>query len=398
MQNVSTFRSFMQGGFESSTHRLRNGRRLDIIGATKHDRHVVADYQRLAAYGVRTVRDAVRWHLVERSPGRYDWSSVLPMIRAAHANGTQVIWDICHYGWPDDLDIWKPEFVHRFAALARAFAACIAEETDDAPFFTPINEISFLAWGGADAAYLFPWEHGRGLELKVQLARAAIEGIEAIWSVVPQARIVHVDPVINVVAGSNRPNDVNAAEGARHSQYQGWDLLSGRMWPQIGGDPKYLDIIGANYYYNNQWMHHGPPILRGHPQYRRFREILREVYERYERPILVSETGIEGDARPEWLRYIGREVRAALRGGVPVEGMCWYPIINHPGWDDDRYLRNGLLDFADARGVRDVYAPLAREFRRQAQQFRHLNQALDEDVIDAVAEEAAEDELVLEEV
>jgi hypothetical protein len=33
----------------------------------------------------------VRWHLIEPgAPGRYDWSSLLPMLRAAEAAGTQV--------------------------------------------------------------------------------------------------------------------------------------------------------------------------------------------------------------------------------------------------------------------------------------------------------------------
>ena len=65
----------------------------------------------LAEHGIRTVRDGLRWHLIETAPGRYDWSSFLPMLRAARDTGTQVIWDLAHYGWPDDLDIWSPAFV-----------------------------------------------------------------------------------------------------------------------------------------------------------------------------------------------------------------------------------------------------------------------------------------------
>ena len=39
---VSLFRSFVQGGFECSTHRRRDGRRLDVIAASGHDRHAAA--------------------------------------------------------------------------------------------------------------------------------------------------------------------------------------------------------------------------------------------------------------------------------------------------------------------------------------------------------------------
>src|SRR5690349_12131057 len=101
----SLFRSFFLGGFECSTHRRGDGRRLDLLSATGHDRHAADDYRMLGHHGIAAVRDGLRWHLIEVAPGHYDWSSVLPMLRAARQNGTQVIWDLCHYGWPDDLDI-----------------------------------------------------------------------------------------------------------------------------------------------------------------------------------------------------------------------------------------------------------------------------------------------------
>ena len=77
------FRSFYMGGFECSTHRLRSGRRLDVVGSTAHDRFAIDDYRRLAAVGMRTIRDGVRWHLIERTPHVYDFGSVLPMFDAA---------------------------------------------------------------------------------------------------------------------------------------------------------------------------------------------------------------------------------------------------------------------------------------------------------------------------
>ena len=114
------FDSYFLGGFECSTHRRRDGRRLDLIAATGHDRAVVLDYRAMLEHGIRTVRDGVRWHLIETVPGRYDWSSFLPMLRAAEEVGVQVIWDLCHYGWPDHLDIWRPRFVDGFARFAAA--------------------------------------------------------------------------------------------------------------------------------------------------------------------------------------------------------------------------------------------------------------------------------------
>lgn len=343
------FRSFLQGGFECSTHRLRPrdgdplGKRLDIIASTGHDAHAAEDYAQLARLSIRTVRDGLRWHLVERFEGVYDWSSFLPMLRAANGAGTQVIWDLLHYGWPDDIDIWSPHFVDRFARFAGAAAQVVRDGGGRVPFYSPVNEISFFSWAGGDASYLNPFARGRGLELKVQLARASLAAMEAILDVDPRARFVHCDPVINVITDPSRPWQRNDAERHRQSQFQGWDLIAGRIWPQIGGAERFLDIVGVNYYFNNQWIHGGPPIDIGHPLYKPLRAILTETYARYGKPIFIAETGIEAERRPDWIRYVYRETRAAMERGVPIEGICLYPVVNHLGWDDDRPCENGLL-------------------------------------------------------
>src|SRR5437868_2155374 len=100
----SIFASFFQAGFECSSHRRRDGVRLDLIRATGHDKHVRRDYRQVRELGLRTVRDGLRWHLIGASPERYDWSSWLPALEAAEEVGMQVIWDLFHYGSPDHVD------------------------------------------------------------------------------------------------------------------------------------------------------------------------------------------------------------------------------------------------------------------------------------------------------
>jgi hypothetical protein len=355
------FSSFVIGGFECSTHRHQDGRRLDLIAATGHDKHAAADYRRLADHGIRTVRDGLRWHLIESTPGDYNWSSFLPLLHAARQTGTQVIWDICHWGWPDDLDIWEPAFISRFARFARAAAQVARDETDAVPFYVPVNEISFWSWAGGSLAYINPLASGRGNELKGILVRAAIAAIEAVREVDPRARIVHAEPAIHVVPRSDRPQDLQAARHYTLAQFETLDFLSGRSRPELGGRPDYVDIIGVNYYLHNQWIDGDLPIAVDHPQYRPFAELLRDVYERYRQPLFVSETGIEGDLRPAWLRIIGHEVAAARRAGIPVEGICLYPIVDYPGWNDGRHCPTGLFGYLDGDGTRPLCQPLAEE-------------------------------------
>jgi beta-glucosidase/6-phospho-beta-glucosidase/beta-galactosidase len=367
------FDSYFQGGFECSTQRLRSGKRVDEIAATKHDIFAREDYLRLKQVGMRTVRDGARWHLIEATPGKYDFSSVAGMVRAARETQTQVIWDLFHYGWPDWLDIFGPGFVDAFEEFAREFARLLHNETDQLPVICPVNEISFFSWAAGQSGYLNPFAERRGDELKEQMIRSAIAATEAIWEINPKTRIAHMDPVINVLPMD--PSDAvqtRNAEAYRLSQYEAWDMLAGRVKPELGGHSKYLDIIGINYYVHNQWFLHGSFIDRQDERYKPFRDIVTEVHARYERPLFVAETGIEDEARPAWFGYICGEVKAATERGAPVEGICLYPIVNHPGWDDDRHCHNGLWDYPNEKGEREIYAPLAHELSRQRDAFKSV--------------------------
>jgi beta-glucosidase/6-phospho-beta-glucosidase/beta-galactosidase len=305
--------------------------------------------------------------LVEKEPYRYDWSSVLPMIRASESTGTQIIWDLCHYGWPDDVDVFRADFVKRFSAFARSFASLVFNESNGTPYFAPMNEISFLAWGAGEVGYLNPFEQGRGTELKCNVVRATLGAIDGIREVVPHARFVHVDPVINVVAkpGAGYAEREEAAAYSR-SQFSAFDMLRGDAWPQLGGKPDALDIIGANYYVHNQWELHGRHLDRHDARYRPLHMLLGDWHRRYGKPLFIAETGTENERRPEWLSYVTEEVITALEHGVPVEGICLYPIVNHPGWDDDRHCHNGLWDYCNEFGHREIYKPLAEELRIQS--------------------------------
>jgi hypothetical protein len=361
------FQSFFLGGFECSTHRLANGKRLDLLHSTRHDELAATDYRLLQDYGIRTARDGLRWHLIEKSPGDYDFASAEGMLLAARETGTKVIWDLWHYGWPDELDIFSAEFVARFARFSAAAVERISKY-DPVPYVSPINEISFFSWAAADGGIFNPFARNRGGEMKRQLVRTTVEAIEAMRDVNPEIRLFQIDPMINVIARESRPQDAAAAEGYRQSQFEAWDMIAGRVQPELGGQEHFLDVIGVNYYIHNQWTFpggHGSMIVPSDPRYRHVREMLAEVYARYRRPIFVAETGIEDETRPAWLRYMSNEVAAALSTGVPVEGLCLYPILNHPGWDDDRHCHNGMFDYADSRGRREVFRPLADELVRQ---------------------------------
>ena len=358
------FQSYLMGGFECSTHRNPKNQRVDVIHSSRHDRFAEKDYERLLNFGMRTARDGVRWHLIEKTPYRYDFSSLINQADAARKTEIQIIWDFFHYGFPDDLDIFSAEFIERFVKFSVATAEFLQNKTNRTLFICLTNEISFFAWAAGEVGFFYPYAERRGDELKRQLVRATIAATKAIREIFPDTRFVQTDPAVRVLPSDKNPQTIADAANFHAAQFHALDMQTGKSEPEIGGAPEYLDILGVNYYSNNQWRHPtGRRVYRHHKNYQPFHEILEDFYARYQKPLFIAETGIENEKRPDWFGYIYEQTKIAESRGVPVGGICLYPIMNHPGWDDNRHCRNGLWDYADEFGEREIYQPLAEKIQ-----------------------------------
>jgi beta-glucosidase/6-phospho-beta-glucosidase/beta-galactosidase len=341
------FRSFFLAGFEGATGYNRHGQWMDQVAATQHDQFVRDDYRLIREAGLLAAREVIRWPLVDRG-GRYDFSPVVPFVEAARENDVEVIWDLFHYGYPDDLDLFSDEFPRRFADYCYACANFIAPRTDGICYFTPVNEPSFFAWAAGDAALFAPHQTGRSFELKAQLARAAIQGIDAIRTVCPHARIVNADPWCHVVPPRGKRDLGQRAERFNQGAvYQSWDMLAGRLLPELGGSRSHLDVIGINYYWTNQWELDRPEAALSDTDPRRWglSDVVRAVWERYGGDLLITETAHRDEMRPAWIREVAAEIEIALDEGIPVRGVCLYPVLGMPEWHaPEEWTRMGLWD------------------------------------------------------
>jgi hypothetical protein len=310
----------------------------------------------LRRHGICAAREGVRWHLIDRA-GRCDLKSLRPFVDAALRWDIVPIWDLFHYGYPDDLDPFSPEFVNRFADYCYTVARYLDRRMGGPLFFTPVNEISYFAWAGGDEGLFAPHASGRSWELKVNLVRAAIAGIEAIWAVNAGARIVNADPLCRVVAPWDQPELAEEAEHFnRHVVYQSWDMLAGRLLPELGGSRRHLDIVGVNYYWTNQWEHTRPcaPLAPEDPRLLPLSALLSQVHERYGGAIVVTEAAHHGLNRPGWMAELVGEVIRARAAGAGIQGVCWYPAVGMTEWHEpELFVPMGLWDLvADGDGIR----------------------------------------------
>ena len=341
------FRSFFHAGFECATGWNRTGRWIDQVAATQHDQFVDGDYQLLRDVGIRTVREGVRWPLIDHQ-GRFDFTTLRPMLAAARRHAIEPIWDLFHFGYPFDADPMRDDFGERFAAYCHATARHIARESEGPWWFTPVNEPSYFAWAAGEMGLFAPWRRGCGPELKHRLAIAALRGIDAIRSECPSAGIVNVDAVCSVVPPPDRPDLAAEADHFNHrAVFESFDMLAGRLHPDLGGSREHLATIGINYYWTNQWELGRAPIPLGEDDERRvpLRELVQRVWERYGGDLLITETAHVGEQRAPWLREVTHEVEAALDAGVPLRGVCLYPVLGMPEWHaPEQWTRMGLWD------------------------------------------------------
>lgn len=387
-QRAGIFPTFFLSGFECSTFLWKDRGRRNLVAETQHDRFAHADYAFLHDVGIAVAREGIPWPLVDRGEGRYDFSCLAPLIEAMNAAQVLPVWDLCHYGYPDGLDPFMPDFKRRFAAYCRAAAEHVTARVRGPHCFTPINEITFWGFAGGEWGWMGPFGKSREgrCALRNTLCAAAVAGVKALREVDPEARMLHVEPLIHVVAPRDRPDLADAARReCEDDACHAWDVLAGRLCPELGGAPDVLDIVGCNCYSFGQmeYREHGPHQALAPDDERivPLCELLQGIWRRYGRPMVISETSGLGRGRKDWLCDVMQESLAAVDRGIDLHGVCLFPAVDMPDWHTGQWLHNGLCDLrpqADGALRRVPDADYVEELHRWQRLLNRVT-VLDED-------------------
>lgn len=378
---TAIFPTFFMAGFECSTFVWKDKERKDYIVVTGHDRYLKSDYTSAMDLGIGVIREAIRWPSVDLGGGRYDWSSIDPILEAMNDCHMTVIWDLCHYGFPDGCDPFAKDCHQRFVDYCRAAAQYIIGHSEGPRFFTPVNEITFFSAAATDMGWMYPFAEGRYNELKRTLCQMAIKGVRALREVDSGARMVHVDPIIHAVPPQDRPDLADEAwEHAYREAYESWDMLYGRLNPELGGSPEILDIVGVNVYNFSQAQMNADKSREvlgpRDPRRRPLGELLKYAWDRYHRPLIIGETSGHQDKRAEWLRMTMEESMKALNSGVDLQGVCLYPFVDIPDWQTQEWAKIGIYDIEDKQSCEripcDAYIEELHRWQRLLDQPEHI--------------------------
>ena len=369
----------------------------ELIGHYKHWREDIGLASRL---GLKSMRWGVPWYKVEPEPGKFDWSwtdEVIPFM--VEDLKILPIIDLMHYGCP----MWmKKEFASKdYPQRVAAYSAAFAERYKGLiKWYTPLNEpiINALMCGmrGLWPPYL---KGDKGyIRIMLQLARGIIRTVQAIKQIDPDSIMVHVE-----ATGLTRTMREDLASLAREEQFRGYlcyDLVSGRLthdhllfsWlvrngaspdalDEIGRNPIHIDVVGLNFY--PQWSTKLMYIdSRGRlafsetePEGDGFKELIRHYHERYNVPVMITETSAVGsdEVRQRWLKSSLSMIKDLRQEGVPVIGYTWFPLFTMIDWRyrfsqeplENFYLELGLYRLGrNEREQRWIETPLVEQMKR----------------------------------
>jgi beta-glucosidase/6-phospho-beta-glucosidase/beta-galactosidase len=386
----SIFPTFFLSGFECSTFVWKDQGRRNLVEETRHRHHADWDYGFLASLGIGVAREGIPWPLVDKGGGRYDFTYIDPFLEAMTRHKVLPIWDLCHYGYPDHCDPFREDFADCFEAYARAAAEYVMPRMRGPHIFTPMNEITFFGFMGGQWGWCAPFRQGRDANhaLRRACCAADLRAVQVIRQLDREARFVHIDPLVNVVAPNDRPD---LRPEARHETWEdtfyAWDILAGRLHPELGGSPEALDVVGVNCYSFGQMEYRegGPhkALPPDDPRILPLCVLLKYAWQRYRRPMIIAESSGLHDGREDWLRDVAEEALAAVREGMELHGVCLFPAVDMPDWHNGKWVKNGIADIDDSTPEfrRVPVQPYVDELRRWQRLF-HRVEVLDEDPFD----------------
>jgi beta-glucosidase len=335
----------------------KTGRTLDEYELTEHYERWQSDIGLFAKLGLKSVRYGIPWHRI--NPARDEWKfqhADEPLKRLLDL-GIQPIVDLVHYGLPPwiegaYLNPDFPEFMAEYSArVADRFKGRIHT-------YTPLNEPRVTAWYCGKLGWWPPARRGwRGfLDVMLGVCRGIVRSVEAMRSVDPQIVFAHVDATDLFEAATL---DLQGeAERRQELVFLALDLITGKVRPEhslyswllknrvIESDLQWfvehaieLDIVGINLYplFSEKRLVRSGGRLRVQMRYAQADIIdrLSELYwNRYQRPLFISETASEGAVprRRAWLEDSVVAVRRVREQGIPLMGYTWWPLFALITW------------------------------------------------------------------
>lgn len=361
-------------------------KRVDEMAKTGHYARWRDDFNLVLDLGIRYLRYGPPYYSTHLGPGRYDWDFADEVFAAMRERQIVPIVDLCHFGVPDWVGSFQnPDWPEHFAAYARAFA----QRFPWVNLYTPVNEIYIAALFSAqygwwneclttDRAFVTALTH---------LCRANTLAMHAIMGVNKEP--VFIQSESSEYYHAQAPAQQSTANFLNDRRFLALDLTYGHpvdafMYEYLLDNGMTREqyhwfrdrrvkancVMGNDYYVTNEHMVHEDSSTSASGEVFGYYLITREYYDRYELPLMHTETNHNEPDAVSWLHKQWANMRRLRHDGVPILGFTWYSLIDQVDWDtalrcDDGHINPlGLADLdRKLRPVGEAYRHLIRQWR-----------------------------------
>lgn len=339
-----------------------------MLNLTKHTEFVEKDLALVKSCNLDLMRYSAPWHSIERAPGIYDWTWLDKALHRLRELNIEVILDPLHHtSFPEWLE--KGFANSNFADSYLNFLRRLAERYPWIRYYTIINEpfVTALFCGREGVWYPHFRSTESFVEMILNMGEVICRARQCLTEMLDEVHFVHVD-----TCEKHRPVNLASTENAsfrNELRFLVADLILGKInnshplyfylrengasqrrleW--FAANPAQIDILGLDYYAHSEleWNLNERVYPNRNPE--GFANIALEYVDRYELPVMLSETNIRGfvSDRISWLKFMVEQCetleRRLARRNVLFHGFCWYPFIDSTDWCSLLRRASGKID------------------------------------------------------
>ncbi|MEO7559431.1 MAG: family 1 glycosylhydrolase [Nitrosospira sp.] len=391
------------GGLECTVNRVANGyfSQLDRNGHASR----LCDLERFESLGISAIRYPVLWELIApNGPDSADWLWSDVRLNELRGRGITPIAGLMHHGsgplYTSLIDSNLPKHL-------AAFAGAVAQRYPWIEYYTPVNEP--LTTARFCGLYGLWYPHGRDDRIFIQAllnqCRAIVLSMRAIREINPAAKLIQTDDLGKTYS---TPEMSDLANFYNERRWLSWDLLCGKVGPKhslwnyliaAGIEPSEIlwfrknmchpDIIGINYYITSErWL---DQRIKRYPKhclttYHAYKyadieparvlarptpgigPLLAEAWERYQLPLVVTEThiGAHREDQLRWLLEIWEAAKHAQQQGIDIRAVTVWALLGSYDWNSlvtecKGYYEPGPFDVRSSVPRPTAVATLMRE-------------------------------------
>jgi beta-glucosidase/6-phospho-beta-glucosidase/beta-galactosidase len=342
-------------GFES-THIFGSGR--DVLQTTNHTELYEEDLRLASESGLDLMRYSAPWHTIEQTEGVYDWSWMDASMNCLRDFKIQPILDPLHH---TSFPCWLTNGFadERFVDSYVRFVTALSARYPWAQHYTIINEPFVTAFFCGHEGIWHPYFRGdeNFTTMILNMGEAICRISQMLVKTVPNVQLIHVD-----TCEKHRSMDASSiaeTDFRNELRFLVHDLILGkitekhRLYPYLRENgatdkqlrrfvenPARIDVLGLDYYAHSEleWRENGQTRVYPNEQPEGFAVVAEDYVERYNLPVMLSETNIRGSIceRVSWLKFMVEQCETLKSNleprGVPFLGFCWYPFIDSTDW------------------------------------------------------------------